>query len=146
MDILSKLLNNDELDNLEEIPTPKKRKPGRPRMKNKKSQLRTPKDLGWYEDKKSELLVETPPDISIQSESVIIDTKFISPSESIEKKEKREKRELRNGLEELTTYSEDGNRIKDVVLILLYLDYSIGDIRRLVENKTIPLFSSGVKD
>jgi hypothetical protein len=145
MDILSKLLNNDELDNLEEIPTPKKRKPGRPRMKNKKSQLRTPKDLGWG-DQKSELLVETPPDISIQSESVVIDTKFISASESIEKKEKREKRELRNGLEELTTYSEDGNRIKDVVLILLYLDYSIGDIRRLVENKTIPLFSSGVKD
>ena len=142
MDILSKLLNNDELDNLEEIPTPKKRKPGRPRMKNKKSQLHTPKDLGWG-DQKSELLVETPPDISIQSESVIIDTKFISPSESIEKKEKREKRELRNGLEELTTYSEDGNRIKDVVLILLYLDYAIPDIKRLIENKTIPLFSSG---
>jgi len=145
MDILSKLLNNDEIDNLEEIPTPKKRKPGRPRMKNKKSQLRTPKDLVWG-DQKSELLVETPPDISIQSESVIIDTKFISPSESIEKKEKREKRELRNGLEELTTYSEDGNRIKDVVLILLYLDYSIGDIKNLIVSKTIPLFSCGIKE
>jgi len=145
MDILSKLLNNDELDNLEEIPTPKKRKPGRPRMKNKKSQLHTPKNSLW-EDQKSELLVETPPDISIQSESVIIDTKFISPSESIEKKEKREKRELRNGLEELTTYSEDGNRIKDVVLILLYLDYSIGDIKNLIVSKTIPLFSCGIKE
>jgi hypothetical protein len=145
MDILSKLLNNDEIDNLEEIPTPKKRKPGRPKMKNKKSKLHTPKELVWG-DQKSELLEEEPPNISIQSESVIVDTKFISPSESIDKKEKREKRELRNGLEELTTYSEDGNRIKDVVLILLYLDYSIPDIKRLIENKTIPLFSSGVKD
>ena len=101
--------------------------------------------MGWG-DQKSELLVETPPDISIQNESVVIDTKCISPSESIEKKEKREKRELRNGLEELTTYSEDGNRIKDVVLILLHLDYSIQDIKNLIVSKTIPLFSCGIKE
>jgi hypothetical protein len=135
MDILSKLLNNDEIDNLEEIPTPKKRKPGRPKMKDKKSKPRTPKEM-------DRLVWEEPPEISIQSESIIVDTKLI-PVESIDKKEKREKRELRNGLEELTTYSEDGNRIKDVVLILLYLDYGIGDIKKLIENKTIPLFSPG---